>query len=106
MSSFSKESKFFIITGHHHDGLDESNVAVVGETDSGLSGGIASEWECLKKELKEKCKNDNCWKKCDNCVWQDKQFSIERFLVDTNDFDNEDGINKPSEISLDELNGK
>ena len=34
MSSFSKESKFFIITGHHHDGLDESNVAVVGETDA------------------------------------------------------------------------
>ena len=106
MSSFSKESKFFIITGHHHDGLDESNVAVVGATDSGLNVGIASAWECLNKELKEKCKNDNCGKKCDNCVWQDKQFSIERFSVDTNDYDNEDGINKPSETSLGELNEK
>ena len=107
MRTYPKKSVFFIITGHHHEGpVDNSNVAIVGKTDPGLYGSIGSEWECLKNELKEKCTNDNCGKKCDNCVWQDKQFSIERFSVDTNDYDNEDGINKPSETSLGELNEK
>ena len=106
MRTYPKKSVFFIITGHHHEGLDKSNMAIVGKSDTGLHSSIGSEWECLKKKLKEKCQNDNCGKECDNCVWQDKQFSIERFLVDTNDFDNEDGINKPSETSLDELNEK
>ena len=106
MRSYPKKSVFFIITGHHHEGLNESNMAIVGKTDTGLYGSIGSEWECLKNELKEKCTNDNCGKKCDNCVWQDKQFSLDRVFVETNDFDNEDGINKPSETSLDELKVK
>ena len=106
MRTYPKKSVFFIITGHHHEGLNESNMAIVGKTDTGLYGSIGSEWECLKKKLKEKCTNDNCGKKCDNCVWQDKQFSLERVFVETNDFDNEDGINKPSETSLDELKVK
>ena len=105
MSSFSKESTFFIITGHHHVGLDQSNVAVVGETDSGLHAGIASEWELLNIELEKECENDNC-RECENCVWQDKQFKLDRFLIETNNFDSESDIYKPSKTSLGELNGK
>ena len=59
----------------------------------------------MKKKLKKKCEKNNC-EECDNCVWQDKQFKLERFLVETNDFDNDSGIHKPSETSLDELNVK
>ena len=53
MSSFSKESTFFIITGHHHVGLDQSNVAVVGETDSGLHASIGSNLFKLDEEQEE-----------------------------------------------------
>ena len=106
MRLYPKNSVFLFITGHHHKGLNKSSIAIVGESDAGLHGSIGSEWECLKKKLKKKCTNDNCGKKCDNCIWQDKQFSIERFSVDTNDYDNEDGINNPSETSLGELNEK
>ena len=104
MRTYPKKSVFFIITGHHHEGFDKSNV-VVGKTDTGLHGSIGSEWELLNEELGKECENDNCGE-CDNCVWQDKQFSLERVFVETNDFDNEDGVNKPSETSLDELKVK
>ena len=105
MRSYPKNSVFLFITGHHHKGLNKSNIAIVGESDAGLHGSIGSEWECLKKELKKKCENNNCGE-CDNCVWQFKQFSLERVLVETNDFDNDSDIFKPSETSLDELNAK
>ena len=105
MRLFSKESTFFIITGHHHDRLDKSNVAVVGETHSGLYAGIGSQWELLNEELEKECENDNC-RECDNCVWQDKQFKLDRFVIETNNFDNESDIYKPSKTSLGELNGK
>ena len=59
----------------------------------------------MKTKLKKKCEKNNCGE-CDNCVWQDKQFKLERVLVETNDFDNDSGIYEPSETSLDELNAK
>ena len=102
MRTYPKKSVFFIITGHHHEGLDKSNV-VVGKTDTGLYGSIGSEWELLKEELEKECENDNCGE-CDNCVWQDKQFKLDRFLIETNNFDNESDIYKPSKTSLGELN--
>ena len=107
MRTYPNKSVFFIITGHHHEKpVDNSNLAIVGKTDLRLYTSIASEWECLEEELTKKCTYDNCGKKCDNCVWQDKQFLLEPVIVQTNDFDNKDGVNKPSKASLNGLKVK
>ena len=107
MRSYSKGSVFLFITGHHHEGLDKSNVSKVGETDYGLHTSIGSEWACLKKEPRKKCEeNKQCSPQCDNCKnceWQDRQFKILRLCVETNNFDNDSGTYEPSETSLDEL---
>ena len=106
MRTYPKNSVFFIITGHHHEKpADNSNVAIVGKSDRGLYTSIGSEWALLEEELEEECKNDNCGE-CENCIWQDKQFLLDRFIIETNDIDNEDGIYKPSKAALKELKVK
>ena len=88
MRSYPKGSVFFIITGHHHKGLNKSNEAILGESDGGLHASLGSEWECLKKKFGKKCEENNkCSPQCDNCVWQKKKFLMERVFVETNDFD-------------------
>ena len=63
-------------------------MAIVGKTDAGLYSSIGSEWECLTKRLGKKCKENNeCSPQCDNCVWQQKEFSMDRIFVETNDLD-------------------
>ena len=88
LRKFADHSTFLFITGHHHKGLNKSNEAILGETDAGLHASIGSEWECFDKKLGKKCKKDKqCSPRCDNCVWQEKQFSIDRIFVETNDLD-------------------
>ena len=88
LRKFADNSTFLFITGHHHKGLNKSNEAIVGETDASLHASIGSEWECFEQKLGKKCKKDKqCSPRCDNCVWQEKQFSIDRIFVETNDLD-------------------
>ena len=88
LRKFADNSTFLFITGHHHKGLNKSNEAILGETDSGLHASIGSEWEYFDKKLKKECKEKKkCSPQCDNCVWQEKQFSIDRIFVETNDLD-------------------
>ena len=106
LRSFPQFSVFLFITGHHIKGLNKSNEAILGETDAGLHASIGAEWECFDKKLGKKCKEKkNCSPRCDYCVWQEKQFSIDRLFVETNDVDIE-GIYEPSKASLVELNVK
>ena len=59
MRKYPDGSKFLIITGHHHDGLDESNVAIVGRPDPKLDDSVDTEWATLKKRLEKKCEENN-----------------------------------------------
>ena len=74
---------------NRHEGLNESkDKAIVGHTDPGLYSGIGSEWECLTERLGKKCEENNeCYPQCNNCVWQQKEFSMDRIFVETNDLD-------------------
>ena len=103
MRKYPDGSTFLIITGHHHDGLDESNVAIVGKPDPLLEDSISSEWQTLKKRLKKDCKkNKNCSPKCDNCVWQNKKFGMQRIPFRTKDLSG-NGPYEPCGTSLEEL---
>ena len=103
MRKYPNRSTFLIITGHHHDGLDESSVAIVGRPDHKLDDSVDSEWATLKKRLEKKCKENNkCSPQCDNCVWQKKKFKINTVNLKTKDLSGE-GPYKPSGTSLDKL---
>jgi hypothetical protein len=105
MRKYPDESTFLIITGHHHIGLDESNVAKLGEPDPKLEDSIDSEWTILnsKKRLGKKCEEDNkCSPQCDNCVWQKKRFKMNTINFKTKDVTGE-GPYRPSGASVDKL---
>ena len=106
MCKYPDGSTFLIITGHHHDGLDESNVAIVGRPDHKLEDSVDSEWATLKKRLEKKCKENNeCSPQCDNCVWQNKKFKMNTVNLKTKDLSGEDHY-KPCGTSLDKLKSR
>ena len=105
MRKYPDGSTFLMITSHHHDGLDESNVAIVGRPDQKLDYSVDSEWATLnsKKRLGKDCnENKNCSPKCDNCVWQNKKFKIRKLPFMTKDPSGH-GPYKPCGTSLDKL---
>ena len=101
MRKYPDGSTFLIITGHHHDGLDESKKAKIGRSDHLLEETIDLEWLDVNKRLGRDCKKNKCGD-CENCVWQNKKFKMNTINFKTKDVSGK-GPYKPCPASLDKL---